>query len=262
MTALISAGKPPRKDPKRARIGLIIPSSNRIIESELVPAFPESVGVHVARVRVRGVSVEDLLPSISQAADLLSDANCRVIAFHCTASCMENGVEVNNRIMELIQKASGRIARTTGSAMIAAVNALGIRDLVLLTPYSEATTVRQRSFLNDIGLNVISTHYRDLNKSPDYCYIAPEYWFQELIRTADARAQGYLLSCANVSCMEFIEQAEKTLGRPVLTSNQAVLWDTLRHAGIDDELEHIGALGKVAAPLPPQASNANTSVSV
>lgn len=239
----MGADSPPRKDSKRARIGLIIPSSNRTVEQELVPSFPSSVGVHIARVRVKGLSTIDLLPSIAAGAEMLSDAFCDVIVFHCTASCMEQGVGVNTHIIEAIQRASGKIARTTASAVIDAVRALAIRDIVLLTPYSETVTARQCSFLHEIGLRVIDSRYKDLNKSPDYCYIPSSYWFESLMRTANPRAEAYLLSCANIPCMDFINRAEDRLARPVLTSNQAVLWDSLRQAGVDDRLENFGRLG-------------------
>lgn len=239
----LNTGAPSRKDDRRARIGLIIPSSNRIVERELVPAFPSSIGVHVTRVRVKGTSATDLLPSIARAAEMLADAFCNVIVFHCTASCMEQGAEVNGRIVETIRKASGRIARTTASAIIDAVHALAVKDIVLLTPYSEIVTTRQRSFLSEIGLRVVDSRYKDLSKSPDYCYLPSSYWFDELMQTANPRAQGYLLSCANIPCLDIIGRAETRLGRPVLTSNQAVLWDSVRQAGVDDGLEDIGRLG-------------------
>jgi maleate isomerase len=234
-----------RKDTSRARVGIIIPSSNRIVEQELVPMFPSGIGVNIARLRMAGIPPSALLPAISSAAESLCDAGCGVIVFQCTASSMEEGAAVNARILEAIRKATGRIAVTTASAIAHAVEVLRIKDLALLTPYSEAVTRRQRSYLEEIGLRIVNCEYKNVSTAPNFFFLPQEYWLQELMRLATPQAQGYLLSCANLSCLSLIDRAEKQLARPVLTSNQAILWDSLRQAGIDDTLEDIGQLGRM-----------------
>lgn len=234
-----------RKDTSRARIGIIIPSSNRIVEQELVPLFPPGIGVNIARLRKAGVPPSDLLPAIAFAAQSLCDAGCGVIVFQCTASSMEEGVEVNARILETIRKETGRIALTTASALAHAIEVLQVKDLALLTPYSEAVTARQRSYLQEIGLRIVNCEYKNVSSATNFFVLPQEYWLQELMQIATPRAQAYLLSCANLSCMSIIDRAEKQLGRPLLTSNQVILWDSLRQAGIDDMLANIGQLGRL-----------------
>lgn len=234
-----------RKDTCRARIGIIIPSSNRIVEQELVPSFPPGIGVNIARLRMAGVPPSDLLPTIARAAASLCDASCGVIVFNCTASSMEEGVEVNARILETIRKETGRIAVTTASAIAHAVEVLGVKDLALLTPYNEAVTTRQRSYLQEIGLRIVNCEFKNVSAAPNFFLLPQEYWLQELLHLATPQAQAYLLSCANLSCMSIIERAEERLGRPLLTSNQVILWDSLRQAGINDTLENIGRLGSL-----------------
>jgi hypothetical protein len=77
-----------------ARVGLIIPSSNRMVEQEMVPAFPAGIAGHVARLRMTGANrlpFDQLLPRIGDAVRALTDARCDVVAFHCTANSMEGG---------------------------------------------------------------------------------------------------------------------------------------------------------------------------
>jgi maleate cis-trans isomerase len=67
------------------RIGLIIPSSNRMVEQEMVRVLPAGVTAHVARLRMTGRferPIEDLLPAVADAAATLNDARCDAIAFH------------------------------------------------------------------------------------------------------------------------------------------------------------------------------------
>jgi maleate isomerase len=44
------------------------------------------------------------------------------------------------------------------------------------------------------------------------------------------------VSCTNYRTFEVIERLEADLGKPVVTSNQATLWDALRTLGVDDDL--------------------------
>ncbi len=250
-----------RKDTSRARIGIIIPSSNRIVEQELVPSFPPGVGVNIARLRKEGLPPSDLLPAIALAAASLCDAGCGVIVFNCTASSMEEGAEVNARILETIRKETGRIAVTTASAIAHAVEVLGVKDLALLTPYTEAVTTRQRSYLQEIGLRVVNCEYKNVSTASNFFFLPQEYWLKELLQLATPQAQAYLLSCANLSCMSIIPRAEEQLGRPLLTSNQVILWDSLRQAGINDGLKNIGRLGSLPrAQGEPMASGAAAAV--
>src|SRR5919197_4942029 len=87
--------------PVRARIGLIVPSSNRITEPQMRQYAPAGVEVHVTRLRMTGAShvpLADLMPRIIDATAALDDARCDVIVFHCTASSMEAGLSGERRV--------------------------------------------------------------------------------------------------------------------------------------------------------------------
>src|SRR5687767_2886366 len=125
-----------------ARIGLIIPSSNRMVEQEMVRHVPPGVQVHVARLRMTGphhVALDQLLPRIEDAARTLTDARCEVIAFHCTATSMEEGTAGEERVLAAARRAGASKAITTATAIRRALDALGARRIVLVTPYSPKT---------------------------------------------------------------------------------------------------------------------------
>src|SRR4030088_1334224 len=88
-----------------ARVGLIIPSSNRMVEQEMIPAFPEGIRVHVTRLRMTGInrgSIEHLLPRLKEATRALVDSKCDVIVFHCTANSMQEGRRGEERIRTIM----------------------------------------------------------------------------------------------------------------------------------------------------------------
>src|SRR5271170_7527259 len=91
----------------RARVGLIIPSVNRMTEPQFNHYAPENLGIHVARGRVAGQpgkTVAELTDEIAHAAGTLADANPDLIVFHCTNTSMKEGADGEARIINLIQK--------------------------------------------------------------------------------------------------------------------------------------------------------------
>jgi maleate cis-trans isomerase len=220
-----------------ARVGLIIPSSNRMVEQEMVHAFPPGVQAHVARLRMTGAHHGDLaslLPRIEEATRTLLDARCDAVAFHCTATSMEEGPEGDARILAALARAGASRALTTASAIRQAFDALGARRIVLVTPYDAATTEGEVSFLRSAGYEVVHAVGHTLGGSDQYCATPSRFWRERTLEAARRDADGYLISCANISVFGVIEELEQQLGRPVVTSNQAVLWGALRALGWRD----------------------------
>jgi maleate isomerase len=217
-----------------ARVGLIIPSSNRMVEQEMAPAFPVGVAVHVARLRMTGpnrVAFDQLLPRIEDAARALTDARCDVVAFHCTANSMEGGRSGEEQILAALAQAGAPRATTTITAIQRAFSALGARRMVLITPYSVSTTEHEAEFLRDAGCDVLSAQGFALDGSDAYCATPPQFWHDRIVAAARPDAEAYLISCANISVFGVIDDLEVRLERPIVTSNQAVMWDALRLIG-------------------------------
>jgi maleate isomerase len=220
-----------------ARVGLIIPSSNRMAEEEMARAFPPGVTAHVTRLRMTGahhLAFDQLLPRVEEATRALTDARCDVIAFHCTANSMEGGREGEQQILATLARAGAPRATTTITAIQRAFDALDARRIVLITPYSESTTEHEAEFLRRAGYDVLSAKGFALAGSDAYCATAPQFWRDRAIEAAHPDAEAYLISCANISVFSVIEELEVRLARPVVTSNQAVIWDALRLVGWPD----------------------------
>ena len=220
-----------------ARVGLIIPSSNRMVEQEMVHAFPPGVTPHVTRLRMTGPNRMDhdqLIPRVEEATRSLADAKCDVVAFHCTANSMEEGQGGEIRILSAVQGSGARHATTTATAIRRALDALGARKIVLITPYSQAVTDHEAEFLNQAGYDVIYAKGYELAGSDAYCATPPQVWRDRAVAAARADADVYFLSCANISVFGIIEELEARLGRPVITSNQTVIWDALARLGWSD----------------------------
>src|SRR5258708_40266574 len=129
-----------------ARIGVIIPSSNRMVEQEMARHVPAGATLHVARLRMTGphhVALSDLLPRIEGATRTLTDAKCDVVAFHCSATSMEEGMEGEERVLAAVTRAGAARAPPTATAIPPAFDALAARPTVLLPPSTPKTTPPQ-----------------------------------------------------------------------------------------------------------------------
>jgi maleate isomerase len=220
-----------------ARVGLIIPSSNRMVEQEMARHFPAGVTLHVARLRMtwpHHVALDQLLPRIEDATRTLTDAKCDVVAFHCTATSMEEGMAGEERVLAAVTRAGAPRATTTATAIRRAFDALGARRIVLVTPYSAHTTAEEAEFLHAAGCEVVHAVGFALAGSDAYCATPPEFWRDRTLEAARREADAYLVSCANIAAMGVIDELERRLDRPVITSNQAVLWDALVRLGHED----------------------------
>ena len=226
-------------------IGLIIPSSNRLTEPQFHRYAPPGVGIHVARLRMTGKwhrPLVELQAAIAEAAAALSDVKPGIIVFHCTASSMEEGLAGEASVVQTIAKASGCPAITTGQAITEALKNLGIKKLVLISPYVTTTNEHEVHYLREAGFEVIHELGLGLSGSDDYIAVTPERWMEIVWENRRPEADGYLLSCTNTTMIEMIEEAERRLQKPVVTSNQATLWSCLRKLGINARLNVPGQL--------------------
>ncbi len=225
--------------PPPARIGMIIPSVNSMTEPQFNHFAPPGLGVHVARARVAGEwkrPLAEMAEEIATAARLLSDVAPDLIVFHCTDTAMTQGPHGEGRILDIVRAAAGIEALATSRLVVDALQALGLRKLILLSPYKSNRSVID--YLEATGFDVI--HDLGLALDPlDFVKVTPEEW-TALARQHDRpAADGVFLSCTNTRQIEAIADIEQALGKPVVNSNQAVLWGCLQR------------LAPVLGPLPP-----------
>jgi maleate isomerase len=213
----------------RARIGLIIPSVNRMTEPQFNHYAPQGLGIHVARGRVAGQSartVAELSDEIAHAAGTLADARPDLIVFHCTHTSMKEGADGERRILDLIRRTTGIEALSTSSLVNDALHALGLKNLVVLSPYvSNAPII---AYLGAAGFNVVRDVALQCQSAADFEAITPQRWLDLAKENDTPEADGIFLSCTNTTQIEAVAAIERELGKPVVNSNQAVLWGCLK----------------------------------
>lgn len=228
----------------QARIGLIIPSSNRLTEPQFHRYAPPGVDTHVTRLRMTGKfrkPLSELKRSLVEASEALSDVKPGIIVFHCTANSMENGLAHEAAIVEIIEQASGCPTFTTAQAITQAFDHFDIKKLVLISPYVKATNQHEVQYLKEAGYTVV--HELGLGlQTHGYSAVTPEEWKNIVKENDRADADGYFLSCTNTRMIEAIPEVEREMDKPVVSSNQATLWACLKRLGIAHSDKKLGRL--------------------
>jgi maleate cis-trans isomerase len=229
----------------RARIGFIIPASNRMVEPQMARYCPPGVSPHFMRLRMTNQykrPLPELLPAILNAAELLMDSKCDIVAFQCTGTSMADGVDMDKYVVEEIRKAIRRPAISTASAVTAALTTLGARRLVFISETEQAGHDKKVKYLEEAGYELVADKAAALPGTDDYCTAPAQLWFDMAMALKNDKAEAYFISCANIHSIDVIEKLEAELKRPVVTSNQAALWCALRTLGLKDVVPGLGSL--------------------
>lgn len=229
------------------RIGMLLSSSNPMAEPEIQRILPPNVSVLTTRLKHAASTPEALLgmtEKIEEGCDLLSDAAVDLIVFNCTAVSTYDP-EMGAKIAGRITAACGRPATTTSDALLAAFKALEAKRIVLITPYIESVNLREIEFLVHHGYEVVSHVGLGLLEGTSMAAVSPSEWVDLARSHRDDSADVYFLSCTAINVTSIIDTLEQELGRPVVTSNQAMLWHCLRLLGRGEAIDGLGALFRI-----------------
>lgn len=223
---------------------MLLPSSNQVAEPEIPAMLPEGVSIHTTRLKLASGGRDELLrmtEKVEEGADLLADAGADLIVFHCTAvSTFDPMMEVN--LKRRIEAATGKPATATSEALTAAFRALGAKRIVLVSPYSKAVNEREAAYFTHHGITVLSETGLDLKGGNAYASVEPGQWYRHTRAKRHQDADAYFLSCTTIRSTAVIAALERDLGKPVVTSNQAMVWHVLRLGGVCDQMSGFGTL--------------------
>ena len=226
----------------RAKFGMLLPSVNTIAEAQIAAMLPWDVSLHTTRLRlVGGGGHLAMLDRLEEAAQLLADAQVDRILFHCTSVSMWSP-EIVGEIRQRIAAVTPTPVVVTSDAVVSALDALGARKIVLLTPYVQEINDREVRFLTHHGVDVLVERGLNIPGGIGMARVSAERWYEEAVALRNPDAEAYFLSCTTIRSSDVIDALEAELQRPVITSNQVASWRALRDAGITDTISGFGRL--------------------
>lgn len=226
-------------------IGLIVPSNNTVVEREFHRLLPEGYGLVATRMwntRTDAADLASMPDDAEKGARELSTAHASVVAFACTSGSFLEGGDWEQLLRARLAAAAGCPAVTTSGAFVAAFEALKLRSVVVATPYPDDINARERDYIEEHGVAVRAIKGLGIRASVEIGHCPPEAAQRLAIELDREDADGVFISCTNLRTIDVIEDLEQRLGKPVVTSNQATLWEALRVLGHDRPIQGYGRL--------------------
>ena len=238
----------------RCRIGLIVLASDLTIEHEFRKML-DIPGVALYESRIYNDS--DITPETLAAMEgriaestrvILPGVPLDVVAYGCTSGAMVIGPE---NVHARIHEARPGIACTSPmEAAAAALRALGAKRVCLIAPYVDEINRTMRDYIIGLGFQVPVMGSWNLSDDAKVARITSETTCKVAVELASGDdVDAVFVSCTSIRLAESVEELERVINKPVISSNVATAWHCLRLAGYDDEVKGFGELFR--RPLAP-----------
>jgi maleate isomerase len=246
--SLVTSERAPEpKVPGASRIGLIVPSSNTTMETELPELFrrqSEATGhrytFHSARAALKNVTREELLAMVGKAADCavaVSDADVDVIAYACLVAVMAQGPGAHVESEAVIAKAAAdnghpaAIASSAG-ALVRTLHELGAARVAMVAPYMKPLTKMVSDYIEGSGITVLDAASLEVADNLAVGCLDPRNLpaiARDLQR--DGADAIVLSACVQMPSLPAVQAVEDELGLPVITAATATTYEVLKALG-------------------------------
>ncbi len=213
---------------KAFRVGLLVPSSNTVMEVDLYRNLPAPITVHPARMYLEETTPEGERRMISEevpkAALLLKTLRPDLVVFGCTSAGALFGPDFPQELHRKIGAVVGCPVLEILSAVSEELNRVQAKRLAALTPYSPELNRPVKRSLEALGFEVLSIDGMGITVNFELAAPTP----QEIVAFArkssiSAKAEALFISCTNFRALEAIPLLRKHFNLPIITSNQAIV---------------------------------------
>jgi maleate isomerase len=249
------------------RIGLVVPSSNTTMETEIPEMLRRRLGqddtpvtFHSSRARLHTVDAESLARMVADAdrcAAELGDAEIDVLAYACLVAVMAQGhgahVEGERRLASVLAETRSAAAPVVSSAgaLVRTLHQLNIRKVGLVAPYAPELTKMVVRYIEDSGVKVTDSVSLSVTDNCAVGRLDPADLSQHVKRLDLSGAEGVVLSaCVQMPSLPAVQPVEDSLGLPVITAATATTREILLALGMDPQVPNAGAALSGAGQAP------------
>ena len=231
------------------RVGLIALASDFMIEKDFINVISgKKIDFFVNRIKCYNPLTSKNLIKMSKEVtsvtkDILPDQKIDCVVYGCTSGTIAAGYR---SIEKKIKKAKPNTKVTTPStAAIKALRKMEIKKISVFTPYPKKLNNEVIDFLKKEKFIITSNSYFDIKSDIDIGKVDPEYLFKVLSRMDHKNADALFVSCTALPVLSILNRLEKKIKKIVISSNQALIWDTLEKIGKNNSITDFGKLFKV-----------------
>jgi len=228
------------------RIGLLVLSTDLTIESDFqsichslpIDLFVNRIHNENPLTKENLLKMHDQLESITE--KILPGEKINTVAYGCTSGTIAIG---EDKVKEKIQLAKpGCHVTTPITSAIKAFNKMNVKKIAVFTPYPESVNKTISEYLIKKNINVTSFSTFNLDLDVDFAKVDPKYLSEILTKLNINDADALFVSCTALPALEILDEVEKKINKPVFSSNQTLIWDTIRSAGYKSSVEGYGKL--------------------
>jgi maleate isomerase len=241
------------------RVGMIVPSSNTTMESEVPEllrrqqaASGDRFSFHSARLRLQQVTPE-ALQKMNEAADgavdMLCDAQVDAIVYACLVAVMVGGSRcIPQTQAQLAARAAATDRKpppvvTSAGALVGALEHLGAGRVTMITPYRKSITARVAATLGECGIRVVQSRSLEVVDNLQVGRLDPLKLLALASQLDFSGSDALVLSaCVQMPSLEVIEEAEQRFGLPVVSAATASAFELLQRLSIEPRIAHAGML--------------------
>lgn len=238
----------------RARIGLILPADNVVMEPELNALALDGVSFH--GLRMTSTVHEEMRQQAVDMAATLDEMGVDIAVYACAETSFNGGGDSRETLSAVIASRCSVPVVTATNAMLEALEAVGTRRVSVITPYGARSGRLFEETIAAHGIVVAGAVHRDFSLESD----DSREWFatnrQGLATVRDMvldrrgdDADGVVVAATNIAALGVIDELEQHLGLPVITSNQSILWWCLTRLGVDTTDIPLGRLMRTPAAV-------------
>jgi maleate isomerase len=214
------------------RLGLMIPSSNTMMEVDFVRDAPPGVSVHTARMFMEDTTAAGEYRMLDEfalpAARDLGTARPDVVVFGCTSAGALRGNSYDTLLCAQISELTAAPVVSTIGSVRAAIEAAGGSRIGVITPYVDELNEKIKASIEADGPAVVTIAGLGITENFEIARVGGDQIVDFAVGTLGALAASGAIDLAFASCTNLGAMAVRTaiadrLGVPVITSNQAVL---------------------------------------
>jgi len=240
--------EPKFKKESNPRIGLLALSTDLTIERDF-QSICHSLPINLFVNRIHNenpLTKENLLKMYDQLESItekiLPGEKINTVAYGCTSGTIAIG---EDKVKEKIQLAKpGCHVTTPITSAIKAFNKMNVKKIAVFTPYPESVNKTISEYFIKKNINVMSFSTFNLDLDVDFARVDPKYLSEILTKLNINDADALFVSCTALPALEILDEVEKKINKPVFSSNQTLIWDTIRSVGYKSSVEGYGKLLK------------------
>ena len=228
------------------KVGLIALSTDQTIEGDFngicknlpLDIFINRIHNHNPLTKENLLKMQSDLESVTN--KILPDEKVNTIAYGCTSGTIAIGEK--NVKEKILSAKPGCYVTTPITSAMKAFQQMNIKKISLFTPYPDAVNKIILDYFTKKNIEVLSFASLNLNLDSEFANVDPNYILEISSKLETKNADALFISCTALPVLNIIDQLEQKIQKPVLSSNQTLIWDTIRSVGYKSPIKGYGKL--------------------